>query len=317
MYDRVQRFARTKMVLPLRVWLDDRPSEASPTQLAHTIDTSDIGCRLGGLRTKLSPGQIITLQRGQHKAAFRVIWSKQLEPHENQAGVEVLEHNLDIWSANSQPNPEGTPVTDPPSSVELALSAILSDTPAPFRPKRKLTLALGGRRLRWCLGTGLLSLGMATGLYLYFQLQLGSRSMVVEPWVLAPPTARDLAQLMPKHHTTPASLISPLDSSVARLKVAEAPSGRVVYPVAPDDGITGKVQLQIVIAANGVVKQIHVLSGKQQLAEAAARAVRLWHYPSLPGMGPFRERETNVTVSFLGTDAVSLRFPHNSSDKDN
>jgi hypothetical protein len=67
--------------------------------------------------------------------------------------------------------------------------------------------------------------------------------------------------------------------------------------------------LQIVIAANGLVKQIHVLSGKQPLAEAAAHAVRLWHYSSFPGQDPSTERETTVTVSFLGTDAVSLEFP--------
>jgi hypothetical protein len=42
-----QRYSRTKMVLPLRVWLDDRAGETLPTQWAHTIDTSHIGCRLG------------------------------------------------------------------------------------------------------------------------------------------------------------------------------------------------------------------------------------------------------------------------------
>jgi TonB family protein len=83
----------------------------------------------------------------------------------------------------------------------------------------------------------------------------------------------------------------------------------VVYPVAPDDSIRGKVRLQIIIAANGVVEQIHALSGKQPLAEAAAQAVRLWHYSSFPGRERLTERETSVTVSFVGTDAVSLQFP--------
>jgi Gram-negative bacterial TonB protein C-terminal len=79
--------------------------------------------------------------------------------------------------------------------------------------------------------------------------------------------------------------------------------------LAPDDSVGGKVRLQIIIAGNGLVKQIHVLSGKQPLAEAAAQAVRLWHYSSFQGSDRSTERETSVTVSFLGTDAVFLEFP--------
>jgi TonB family protein len=90
--------------------------------------------------------------------------------------------------------------------------------------------------------------------------------------------------------------------------VAEAPIGHVVYPTAPDDGIRGKVRLQVIIAANGAVKKIRALSGKQPLAQAAAQAVRLWRYSSFPGVERLIERETSVTVSFVG-DAVSLEFP--------
>src|SRR5208282_5195450 len=104
MYDAVQRFSRTRMVLPLRVWLEDLSAE-TPTHLAHTIDTSEIGCRLGGLRTELHPGQIITLQRGQQKAPFRVIWSRRLDPRESQAGLEAVDHSVNIWSANPQACP--------------------------------------------------------------------------------------------------------------------------------------------------------------------------------------------------------------------
>jgi TonB family protein len=79
--------------------------------------------------------------------------------------------------------------------------------------------------------------------------------------------------------------------------------------VAPDAGITGKVRLQIIVAASGLVKQIHLLSGNQVLAQSAAEAVRLWHYGSLQGSDLATERETSVTVSFLGNDAVVLEFP--------
>ena len=55
-------------------------------------------------------------------------------------------------------------------------------------------------------------------------------------------------------------------SSASRVEVAEAPMGHVVYPVATDDSIRGKVRLQIIIASNGVVKQIRALSGKATLS---------------------------------------------------
>ena len=86
-----QRYPRTKMVLPLRVWLDQQKSLVAEQQLAHTLDISPIGGRLGGLRTPVEPGQVILLQHGQKKSQFRVIWSRELEPREIHAGVESME----------------------------------------------------------------------------------------------------------------------------------------------------------------------------------------------------------------------------------
>jgi hypothetical protein len=104
MYDAVQRYSRTKMVLPLRLWLRDHADNPSAALLAHTIDTSEIGCRLGGLRSGLPPGKIITLQRGQQKADFRVIWTRELEPNENQAGIEALDYGVSIWMVSTSPD---------------------------------------------------------------------------------------------------------------------------------------------------------------------------------------------------------------------
>jgi outer membrane biosynthesis protein TonB len=92
------------------------------------------------------------------------------------------------------------------------------------------------------------------------------------------------------------------------LQVAEAPTDHVVYPVAPYDGVRGKVRLQVVIAANGLVKEVYALSGQRSLAEAAAAAVHSWHYSTFSGSHP-TERATTVTVSFLGSDAVFMEFP--------
>jgi TonB family protein len=299
----IQRYSRTKMVLPLRVWLNEQGESVPAQLLAHTIDTCEIGGRLGGLRAELSPGQIITVQRGQHKAPFRVIWSKQLAPNENQAGIEAVDQTVNIWAVNPAPPTELRESS--PATPQVSQPAIPRISPFAISAEQKTVLAAAQHRLRWGLSVGFLLLSLVLGFFVYRQVFAVPGRAAIEPPLPAPPTARDLARLTPRPHFMPASLTKPLDASVSRLLVAESPTGHVVYPVAPDESISGKVSLQIVIAADGLVKQIHVLSGKQPLAEAAAQAVRLWHYASAQEA----ERETSVTVSFLGADAVSLQFP--------
>lgn len=280
------------MVLPLRVSLNGLAGETLPAQWAHTIEISHIGCRLGGLHNELSPGQTITLQRGQHKAAFRVIWSKHLATNENQAGIEALDYEKNIWA------------------VELPPSPIVPKAPAfaPL-PAQKLTPAAPQPRARQGWGLGLVVVCLVLGLSLSIGIFYESGRLAIQAPEPVPPTAADLARLAPKALPVPSALSKTLDSSVSRLQVAETPTGNVVYPVAPDGGVAGKVQLQIVIAANGLVKQIHAISGKRSLAEAAAQAVRSWHYSPFQGSDRPAERETTVTVNFLGRDAVSLEFP--------
>jgi len=96
--------------------------------------------------------------------------------------------------------------------------------------------------------------------------------------------------------------------------VAEAPQGRVLYPDAPDANLTGTVGIQAVIATDGRVKEIRVLSGNRILAEAAVQAVRFWHYTRHELNGEAVEAETSVTISFHGRDAVSIRFPSATSN---
>jgi TonB family protein len=279
------------MVLPLRVWLNEQPGETLRTQLAHTVDISHIGCRLGGLRTELFPGQTISLQRGQNKASFRVIWSKRLAVDENQAGIEALDYGKNIWAVELPPSPfapNGSGATRSTQYKFISLAAL--------------------PRVRWGLSFGLLIFGLALVVFRYRGAFHESGGLAIRFPLPAPPTAEVLARVTPTPHSSPAVLAKTVDSSASRVQVAETPVGRVVYPMAPDDGIRGKVRLQIIIAANGAVKKIRALSGKQPLAEAAAQAVRFWRYSSFPGVERFTERETSVTVSFVG-DAVSLEFP--------
>jgi hypothetical protein len=82
------------MVLPVKVSID------KVTHLAHTLDISPTGARLGALRTQLQPGMIISLQRGLTKAEFRVQWIRQLGPDQQQAGVESLEPQNNFWGVD-------------------------------------------------------------------------------------------------------------------------------------------------------------------------------------------------------------------------
>jgi hypothetical protein len=85
---------RRKMVLPVKVSAD------KVTLLAYTVDITDGGARLGGLRTQLQLGTIVSLQRGSDKAKFRVAWLRELAPNELQAGVECLEPRSNFWGVN-------------------------------------------------------------------------------------------------------------------------------------------------------------------------------------------------------------------------
>ena len=94
-----------------------------------------------------------------------------------------------------------------------------------------------------------------------------------------------------------------------RLQVAEGPESGFSYPVAPNPTLTGKVSLKAVIGVDGTVKEVDVLSGNRVLAAAAVRAVRHWRYRPHEFNGHAVEAETNIAISFVGDDAVSISFP--------
>jgi len=94
-----------------------------------------------------------------------------------------------------------------------------------------------------------------------------------------------------------------------RLRVEESPKGGFSYPVAPTPTLTGRVSLRAVIGIDGQVREVDVLSGNRELAAAASRAVRHWRYGRHELEGRAVEAETNITISFVGDDAVSVSFP--------
>jgi TonB family protein len=95
-------------------------------------------------------------------------------------------------------------------------------------------------------------------------------------------------------------------AAVERRFVSELPQGHFAHPVVSEPNLVGELQLKALIAADGSVKQVTVVSGNPKLAEAAMRAVRQWHYSPSQVPGSPAEVETQIRMNFFGQDAVSI-----------
>ena len=93
---------------------------------------------------------------------------------------------------------------------------------------------------------------------------------------------------------------------VERRFVSELPQGHFAHPVVSEPNLVGELQLKALIAADGSVKEVTVLSGNPILGEAAMRAVRQWHYTPNQIAGSPAEVETQIKMDFFGQDAVSI-----------
>ncbi len=126
-----------------------------------------------------------------------------------------------------------------------------------------------------------------------------------------PPSLPKIAVSTESHSSVPSHTGSahswPASSTLAH--VTGAPAAGFTYPDTPDAGRTGVVHLKALIAADGTVKEVAVLSGKRALASYAVRAVRHWKYPPSRREGQAVEAETSITFNFVGPDAVSISFP--------
>jgi hypothetical protein len=87
--------------LPVRISGNDASGE-SYSELVHTLDVSRTGVRLGAVRRRLEVGSVIVLQYRQHKAEFRVVWTKPLgSGPEQQVGLESGAQK-DLWGLETQ-----------------------------------------------------------------------------------------------------------------------------------------------------------------------------------------------------------------------
>ena len=290
----VQRYKRTKMVLPLRVWPDGENSQNAGPQLAHTVDISPIGGRLGGLRNPLQTGQTILLQRGQTRVQFRVVWTRQLGPGEIHAGIESVAFEEKVWGVEL------------PNEPMFTASSLTQRDGA-------LRVAQGGNwRTRWiAIAASLLLAVSVMGFVGHWILKNFEQVASIPLPASVPAAVTPLVSSSPRPYGNVRVIFSSaeVDSGTDRLQVAEAPEGHVIYPDVPDANLTGTVGMKAVIATDGRVKEIHVLSGNRILAEAAVQAVRFWRYTRHELNGEAVEAETSVIISFHGGDAVSISFP--------
>ena len=92
-----RRHKRIKMVLPVRITARDS-EEKQFDELAHTLDITNNGARLGAVHHHLKPGDKLTLQYRQRKIQFKVVWVRPLEgTKEYQVGVESTTTGGETW----------------------------------------------------------------------------------------------------------------------------------------------------------------------------------------------------------------------------
>ncbi|SPF42399.1 hypothetical protein SBA1_450013 [Candidatus Sulfotelmatobacter kueseliae] len=90
--------SRTKAVLPIRIKGKDS-SGAQFEELAHTLDVTPGGLRLGAVRRELNLLGEVTIFYRQRKGQYRVVWIKKLKgTSEFQVGLQAVMQDADaLW----------------------------------------------------------------------------------------------------------------------------------------------------------------------------------------------------------------------------
>jgi hypothetical protein len=99
--DKIERQGkRTKAVLPVRIKGNDSAGNVFE-ELAHTLDVTATGVRLGAIRRELRTGEEVTLFFRQRKLLFRVVWTKKMKgSSEFQVGLQVVGQEREPWGLN-------------------------------------------------------------------------------------------------------------------------------------------------------------------------------------------------------------------------
>jgi hypothetical protein len=116
--DDKRRGSRAKAVLPVRVKGTDS-SGKSFDELAHTLDVTPTGIRLGSIRRVLNVFDEISVFYRQRKIQFRIVWIKQLKgTSEFQVGLQALTQEREMWGI-SLPEFKAQPAVSQASGAAL------------------------------------------------------------------------------------------------------------------------------------------------------------------------------------------------------
>ena len=146
-----------------------------------------------------------------------------------------------------------------------------------------------------------------------------SKSIIAES-AIAPPIAAPEAAIKPAsitavisapkqpirvHHAASTANVSAQHNGIQ----ASRPPLRFAYPDYPDIRARGVVALTAQVDSDGRVRTVRIVSGNRALAAAAVRAVRQWRYRPYLKDGQPVATETNIVISFISDEAISMTFP--------
>jgi hypothetical protein len=95
-----RRQDRTKAVLPVKVRGQDVSGKCFE-ELAHTLDVTPAGARLGAVHYALKAMDRIIVTYRQRKVEFCVVWTKRLDgASEYQVGLQAVSPEGDAWGLN-------------------------------------------------------------------------------------------------------------------------------------------------------------------------------------------------------------------------
>jgi hypothetical protein len=111
-----RRQDRIQAVLPVRVRGTDATG-ASFEGLAHTLDLTSVGVRLGAIRNQLKVLDTLTILYRQRRMEFTVMWTKLLDGKgEYQVGLQAFSQEKEGWGMNlfnsaAQPLPRASAIS--------------------------------------------------------------------------------------------------------------------------------------------------------------------------------------------------------------
>jgi hypothetical protein len=111
-----RRQSRMRTVVPVRLGGTDSSGKRF-VAMAHTIDISHSGARIGGIVAELVAGEELDLQYHHRKARFGIAWVRK-SGNDYMAGLKALEPSKDVWGTTLEER-EIEDTYEPPKKKEV------------------------------------------------------------------------------------------------------------------------------------------------------------------------------------------------------